>query len=255
MMVETGVDAFHRGAFEIVQPLKSGHRAGSDALILAAALEENAGGRLADLGAGAGVAAIAALAMNENLEAVLVELDPVMAVCARQSLALPANARLSTRAIVVEADICLTGRRREAAGLANAAFDHVIANPPYYLPSERPSPDSRRRLAHVMDEGELDAWMRTAAAILKPGGRFFLVWRPQQMADLLEGAKGRFGGIQIIPLHARKDSPAGRMIVRAVRGSRAPLAIFPGIVLHEDDGKPTQIAQALLNGKARLNWA
>ncbi|MCU0789623.1 MAG: methyltransferase [Nitratireductor sp.] len=253
-MVETGIDAFHRGAFEAVQPLKSGHRAGSDALLLAAAIPEGAAGRLADLGAGAGVAALAALSMNPGLEAVLVEIDPAMADCARKSLALPANAGMAGRAEVVEADIRLTGARREAAGLANAAFDYVIANPPYYSPDERPSPDAMRALAHVMEDGGLAAWMRTAAAVLKPGGQFFLVWRPRQMAELLEAAKGRFGGLKLLPLHARNDAPASRMIVRAVRGSREPLALMPGLVLHEDDGKASGPAQLLLNGKARLAW-
>ncbi len=255
MMAQTGIDAFHRGAFEVVQPLKSGHRAGSDALLLAAALPEGASGTLADLGAGAGVAGLAALAMNRDLEAVLVEMDPVMASCARQTLELPANSGLSRRAKVIEADIRLTGAGRRQAGLADAAFDYVIANPPYYSPDERASPDARRKLAHVMEEGGLDAWMRTAAAIVKPRGLAFLVWRPQQLGVLLEAAKGRFGGLQILPLHARSDTPAGRIIVRATRGSRAPLVLLPGIALHEADGTPTQIAQLLLNGKARLNWA
>jgi tRNA1(Val) A37 N6-methylase TrmN6 len=254
MMVETGIDAFHRGAFEVVQPLKSGHRAGSDALLLAAAIPEGSTGRLADLGSGAGVAALAALAVNPGLEAVLVEIDPVMAQCARASIALPANAGLAGRAGVIEADVRLAGTRREAAGLANAAFDFVVANPPYYMPDERPSPDAMRALAHVMDEGGLAAWLRTAAAILKPGGQLFLVWRPRQIAELLDAAKGRFGAIKLLPLHSRRNEPAARMIVRAVRGSREPLSLLPGVVLHEDDGKPTELADMLINGKARLNW-
>ncbi|HSO47778.1 MAG TPA: methyltransferase, partial [Rhizobiaceae bacterium] len=237
------------------QPLKSGHRAGSDALLLAAARPAGASGIVADLGAGAGVAGLAAITMNEGLEAVLVEIDPVMASCARQTLELPVNSGLAGRAQVIEADIRLTGARRRQTGLADAAYDFVIANPPYYSQDERPSPDERRKLAHVMEEGGLEAWMRTAAAILKPRGVAFFVWRPQQLNELLEAAKGRFGGLQILPLHARGDAPAGRIIVRATRGSRAPLVLLPGIVLHEADGKPTQTAQLLLNGKARLNWA
>jgi tRNA1(Val) A37 N6-methylase TrmN6 len=254
-MVPTGVDAFHGGVFEVVQPLKSGHRAGSDALLLAAALPEGSRGRLADLGAGAGVAALAAMAMNEGIEAVLVEIDPVMADCARHSLALAANSAIAHRATVIEADIRLAGKAREAAGLANASFDFVIANPPYYSPEERRSPDERRALAHVMESGGLDAWLRTSAAILKPGGQLFLIWRPRQMAELLEAAKGRFGAIRLLPLHARSAAPASRMIVRATRGSREPLSLMPGVVLHENDGKATEIAQGLFNGRARLSWA
>ncbi len=252
MSGEFSIDAFHRGAFEVVQPLTSGHRAGSDALLLAAALPPGASGRLADLGAGSGVAGLAALAMNEGLHATLVELDPMMARCARETLALPANSRLADRATVIEADIRLTGGRREASGLANGAFDHVIANPPYYSPAERASPDARRALAHQMEKGGLEAWMRTAAAILKPGGVLCLVWRPQHIEELLAALKGRFGAIAILPLFPKDGAPAGRIIVRAIRGSRAPLTLLSGVVLHGEDGKATPLAGLLLNGKARL---
>jgi tRNA1(Val) A37 N6-methylase TrmN6 len=254
MKGEFSIDGFHRGDFHAVQPVKSGHRAGSDALLLAAALPQGASGMLADLGAGSGVAALAALAMNEGLRATLVELDPLMVRCARETLALPINARLAARADVIEADIRLAGAKRIASGLANAAFDYVIANPPYYSPSERASPDTRRALAHQMEEGGLDAWTRTAAAILKPGGMLCLVWRPQQLAELLAALKGRFGAVAVMPLYPADGAPAGRIIVRAISGSRAPLVLLPGIVLHGEDGTATPIAESLLNGKARLHF-
>jgi tRNA1(Val) A37 N6-methylase TrmN6 len=252
MDAASSIDAFHRGAFHAVQPLKTGHRAGSDALLMAAALPQGASGRLADLGAGAGVAAMAALAMNPGLGADLVELDPLMADFARRTIALPENAGFASRARVIEADIGLTGARRRAAGLADNSFDFVIANPPYHAPEERPSPDRRRALAHRMEDGGIEAWLRMAAAILKPGGMAVIVWRPRQLAELLAAASGRFGDLRILPLFAREDAPAGRIIVRMLRGSRAPLSLLPGLVLHKPDNSATAEADALLNGSARL---
>jgi len=249
------IDAFHRGGFHAVQPAATGHRAGSDALLLACALPPGASGRLADIGAGSGVAGLAALAMNPGLAADLIEVDPLMAAFARQTLALPENAAFAGRATVIEADVRLTGARRRTAGLADAAYDFAISNPPYHAVHERASPDGRRALAHRMEEGGLDAWLRTAAAILKPGATFAMVWRPVQLRELLDCVQGRFGGLCIVPLHSRADAAAGRIIVRMVRGSRAPLAILPGIVLHGADGKATPQAQALLNGAARIAFA
>ena len=55
-MPELSRDRFFRGGFEVLQPVNGGHRSGSDALLLAASIEERASGQLADLGAGAGVA-------------------------------------------------------------------------------------------------------------------------------------------------------------------------------------------------------
>jgi tRNA1(Val) A37 N6-methylase TrmN6 len=249
---ELSRDSFHRGAFEVLQPVSSGHRSGSDALLLAASLNEGAKGKLADFGAGAGVAALAALAMNPSLSAMLVELDPTMAQIARKTLALEANAALAGRASVLEADVTVTGSRREKTGLANAHFDHVIMNPPYNHAGQKPSADPLKALAHKMTEPGLEAWMRTAAAILKPGGAVYLIYRAEMLAEVLASMHGRFGGVSIIPLHARPGMAASRIIVRGRRGSRAPLSICPGVVLHEPDNSPSQIAEQLMNGKSRL---
>ena len=250
--LRTRRDAFFRGGFEVLQPVDKGHRAGSDALLLAAGLEEGASGRLADLGAGVGVAGLAALAANPDLEAVLVEIDADMADMARASLELPVNASLAARASVLEADATLTGDKRQLAGLENGAYDYVIMNPPYNHDRQRTSPDELRSLAHAMGEGGLDPWLRTAAAIVKPGGTVVLIWRTELLGDVIAGMKGRFGAIAIMPLHAREDEPASRIVVRAIRGSRAPLSLQRGVVLHEADGSQSKIADRLLNGKARL---
>ena len=56
--IET-IDAFHRGAFHLVQPKGRGHRAGMDAMMLASLVDAEGPVRVADLGAGAGAAGLA----------------------------------------------------------------------------------------------------------------------------------------------------------------------------------------------------
>jgi tRNA1(Val) A37 N6-methylase TrmN6 len=102
-----------------------------DAMLLAATVPDGASGVLADLGAGAGGAGLAAISRLPQLDAVLIERSPVMADCARRSLALAENARLAPRVRVIEADVTLQGSQRRAAGLADHAFDYVILNPPF----------------------------------------------------------------------------------------------------------------------------
>jgi len=72
------VDAFHRGRFWLVQP-RTGHRAGMDAMMLAAAVPSAFAGRLADFGAGAGAAGLAVLSRCPAAEVVLVERSSEMA--------------------------------------------------------------------------------------------------------------------------------------------------------------------------------
>src|SRR5689334_16734663 len=74
-------DAFLGGALRLRQ-LKSGHRAGHDAMLLAAATPARPGNRVADLGAGVGAAGLAVAKRVENIDLVLVEIDEILAALA-----------------------------------------------------------------------------------------------------------------------------------------------------------------------------
>src|ERR1700731_2924951 len=67
-------DAFLGGQLHLRQP-KSGHRAGHDAILLAAATPARPGDRVADFGAGVGAAGLAVAKRVAGIELVLVEID------------------------------------------------------------------------------------------------------------------------------------------------------------------------------------
>src|SRR5438309_12057669 len=71
-------DAFLGGQLCLRQP-KSGHRAGHDAMLLAAATPARPGDRVADFGAGVGAAGLAVARRVPTIELLLVEIDPVPA--------------------------------------------------------------------------------------------------------------------------------------------------------------------------------
>lgn len=246
------VDAFHFGRFHLVQPADAGHRAGMDAMLLAATVPDDAKGSLADLGAGAGGAGLAAASRVANLSVTLVERSPVMADYARRSLALPENAGLAGRASVIEADVGLTGAARRDAGLADYVHDFVIMNPPFNEGRDRRTPDALKAEAHAMEHADLfERWLRTAAAILKPVGQVSVIARPQSLAPLLAALKGRFGGIEVTPVHPRTTDDAIRILVTALKGSRARLQLRPAIVIHGPEGRNFSPLMAdLSNGRA-----
>ena len=246
-------DAFHRGDFWLIQPRGKGHRAGTDAMMLAAAVPGGFAGRLADLGAGAGAAGLAVVSRCRGARAVLVERSPEMAAFARRTLADPRNAHLADRVGVLEADVSLAGRAREAAGLGTEAFGFVVMNPPFNDRTHRASPDTLKRDAHVMEGNLFEAWLRTAAAVLRPGGGFAAIVRPQSLGPLLPALDGRFGAAEIVPIHPRPDIPAIRIVLRARRAARAPLALLPPLVLHDGPGHAfSACADAVNNGRAGL---
>lgn len=251
-VIET-VDAFHRGRFHLVQPKGRGHRAGMDAMLLAALVDAQAPVRVADLGAGAGAAGMAVAARLERAEVVLYERAAEMAAYARKSLALAENGAIRDRVSVLEADVTLKGRARIAAGLPDDAFDHVIMNPPFNDADDRRTPDALKAEAHAMTEGLFEDWIRTAGAILKPGGQLSLIARPQSVAEIIDACGRRFGGLEITALHPRPGEDAVRILASAIKGSRARLRLRHGLVMHDGDSHAfSAFVDDLNNGRAAL---
>lgn len=249
---EETVDAFHRGRYFLCQP-RHGHRAGMDAMMLAAAVPSSFTGPVADLGAGAGAAGLAVLSRCEGARVTLVEREAEMAGYARKSLALPGNGWLSGRALVLEADVTLTGRTRRDCGLADNGFDGVVMNPPFNAAHDRRTPDALKEQAHVMTDGLFEAWLRTAAAITRTRGLLALIARPQSLGSVLDALEGRFGGAEVMFIHPRADQPAIRFVLRATRASKAQMVIRPPLFLH-DAGSDlfNERADAINNGRAGL---
>jgi len=247
------VDAFHRGRFWLVQPKQGGHRAGMDAMMLAAAVPSSFAGRLADFGAGAGGAGLAVLSRCPAARAVLVERSQEMAGFAATTLAHPGNAHLGDRASVLTADVTLSGKARNEAGLADNEFDFVIMNPPFNAAQDRATPDALRREAHVMEDGLFESWIRSAAAVAKPRGGLAVIARPEQLGALLDAIEGRFGDTELLAVHPRPEVAAIRIVVRATLGARGKLAIRPPLLLHGETGNgPTERTEMINNGLASL---
>lgn len=250
-MTSETIDAFHFGGFHVVQPASGGHRSGMDAMLLAAMVSGGGKLRVADLGAGAGAAGLAVASRIAEAEVTLVERSAEMAAFARKSIALSENAHMTARTRVIEADVTLRGKARLAAGLADEAYDHVIMNPPFNAAADRRTPDALKADAHAMTEGLFESWIRTAGAILKPGGELSLIARPESIADIIAACGKRFGGLEITLIHPRQGESAIRMLVSAVKGSRARLTFRAPLVMHDaGTHRFSAVVDDLNNGRA-----
>ena len=246
-------DSWLGGRLTLVQP-RRGHRIGSDAALLAASADL-AEGRLVDVGAGVAAVALAMLVRRPLATADCVEVDPVLAALAEDNAA---RNGLAGRTRVLRADV-LDARARRAAGLADEAADLVVTNPPFFAPGAvRVSPDAQRARAHVLagagDGAPLGSWIRACLALLKSGGRFAMIHRPDALAFILAAAENRLGALALLPVHPRAGASAHRLLVSGVKGSKAPLRIAPGLSLHAADGKLTPEADAIHRGERLIDW-
>src|SRR5690349_7978171 len=143
-LLECTEDAFLGGRLRLRQ-LKTGHRAGHDAMLLAAATSASAGRRVVDLGAGVGAAGLALARRIEGVDLVLVEIDETLAALARSNAAANAIA-----ADVIVLDVESGAEAFAIAGLPPDSVDAVLMNPPFNDGARhRASPDLARAHAHV----------------------------------------------------------------------------------------------------------
>ena len=239
-------DTLFNGRLRLFQPARGAHRAGTDAVLLARLFDPAPGATLCDAGAGTGVVGLA-YALRTGARVTLVEREPELAALARRNVAL--NAVPDT--IVTEADLLAPAQARQAAGLVPEAADIVVTNPPFLGPGHRPSPHALRAVAHSLPEVGLAAWIRTCTWLLRPGGRLGLIHRADALPDCLGALAGRFGDVAVRPVHARPDRPAIRILIRAVKGSRAGTSLLPPLVLQQDDGRTTTESDRIHSG---IDW-
>lgn len=231
-------DAFLGGRLRITQPAR-GYRSGADAVMLAAACPAQPGDSVLELGCGAGVAALCLGARVPGVRLTGLERQADYAALAVR------NARSNSIALRV-----VTGDLAAMPELLRAeSFDHVIANPPYFQGGTA-APDAGRDAARREDTAQA-VWLAAGLRRLRPGGQITLIQRADRLGDLLAGLTGA-GAITILPIAARQGRDAGRVIVRATKGARAPLRLLPPFIMHaarrhEADGEDlTPAAQAVL---------
>lgn len=217
------------------QPV-NGYRAAIDPVLLAAAVRAKPGDKVLDAGCGTGAAMFCLAARIPGLAMSGLELQHVHAVLAGEGIAL--NKFSDT--FIFTGDIL-----RPAPDLLNA-FDIVITNPPYGDSGTPPSNESLA-IAHVEGEADLESWIDACLDCLRPKGRLVMIHRADRLSEILAAlhASGS-GDIRILPIFPKAGAPARRVIIDAGKCRQSPDTLYPGLVLHEADGKYTAAADAVL---------
>jgi tRNA1(Val) A37 N6-methylase TrmN6 len=248
---ETSEDAVLGGRLRLRQ-LLSGHRVGHDAILLAAASGGRAGEQAVDLGAGVGAAGLALAARVPGLKVTLVEVDAALSRLATENAQLN---RLDDRVRAVACD-AENLHALAAAALAAGSVDRVLMNPPFNDASRHNvSSNARRRLAHAGEPGLLPRWITSAAWLLKPGGVLTLIWRADELEEVLGAMTSAFGGLVVLPVEPREGAAAIRVLVRAVKAGHGVTVHLPALVLNDAQGGPTRGVEAVLRGGQPLALA
>jgi len=242
-------DKFLNGRVLAWQP-RTGYRAATDPVFLAAACPARAGESVLELGFGVGVASLCLAARVPGLIQTGVERQAFYADLARRNVQ---EAGLALQ--IVEAD--LTDLPKD---LRQRSFDHVIANPPYYgAKAGTPASDAGREAA-LREETPLTAWIEVARARLKPKGWLTLIQAADRLPDCVTALGNGFGSLSVRPLAARHSRPAGRVLLLARKGGKAPFRLLPPVILHDgpahlqDGDDYGDTARGVLRDGQPLGW-
>lgn len=242
-------DTLFGGALRLRQPRK-GHRAGTDGVLLAATTPPDAQ-RIADIGASTGLVGLRAAQLNQEARVTLIEREAHLLALARINIQ---ENGLHARVEACEADVFTLGKNPDL----REVFDAVLSNPPYFEAAHvRPSGNAERAKAHVFpaESAGLEGWIKAAATLTAPRGVCTFIYHIQALGTLLPAFARRFGEVSIMPVHAKANEAAIRVLVSGIKGSRAPLTLLPPLILHGEDGRFTPLAARLHAGEACLPHA
>ena len=241
-------DVFLDGRFHLWQP-RDGYRAATDPLLLAAAVPARPGQSVLELGCGAGAALLALASRVPGLSLHGIERQADYADLARRNLA--ENGQSGQ---------IVTGDLAAMPPPLRLVFDHVLANPPYYKPTDPAAQDPGRAQA-LREETPLANWIDAALRRCKPGGTVTVIHLADRLPHLLALSHDRGNALSVRPIAARAPRAAGRVVLQIRKGSGAPFALLPPLVMHQGDAHQrdgddfSPAAQAILRHGAALDWA
>ncbi|WP_456388758.1 tRNA1(Val) (adenine(37)-N6)-methyltransferase [Profundibacter sp.] len=215
-------DLFLGGVLQVSQP-KAGYRAGVDPVLLAATVDAMPCDTVLELGCGAGVASLCLAARVPGVTLTGVEMQADYADLARRNAA--GNG--------IKMDVHCADLRHLPDAVLQMNFDHVIANPPYYLRAHGSVAADAGREAALGEVTPLTDWINVATRRLKPKGYLTVIQDAGRLPALLAAIDQRLGGIKILPLAPRIGRPAHLVIVQARKGARAAPQLLAPVVMHE----------------------
>ena len=223
------IDDLQRNGYKIIQdPCRFCF--GMDAVLLSGFARADKGDHVIDLGTGTGIIPILMEAKTEASHLIGLEIQEESADMARRSVALN---DLESKIDIVTGDI------KQAVELfGKSTMDVVTSNPPYMIGQHGlKNPDSEKAIARHEVLCTLEDVVKAAAALLKPGGNFFMVHRPFRLAEIMTC----LSNYKLEPKRMRLvypfvDKEPNMVLIEANRGGRSRLTVEKPLIVYKEQG-------------------
>lgn len=224
---------------KIFQPV-DGYRASTDAIILSSVISKvKKNDNILDVGSGTGAISLCLAHRFKSSSISIMGMELQEELCCLSNLSSEEN-NFSSFLQYINCNI-----KNKPKSIEFCSFSHVITNPPY-SENDLPSPNKSKATAHNLDNFSLSEWIKFCIKMLKPKGFFYMINRAEAIDDILYNIKGKLGNIKVVPIYSKENQDAKRVIVIAQKDSKAATSINKGLIVHNADGKYSQIANAIL---------
>ncbi len=219
---------------------KGGLTFGTDAFLLAAFIREQKNAVAIDLGAGTGIISLLALCRGKVKRVFCVEVQEKFADIITR------NAELNS--FLFDGDSGISSICKDARELSHAdtegEVDVVFSNPPYMrTDSGKRNETDEKFIARHEVCGGIEDFCRAAAKMLKHGGSFYCVYRPDRLMDLVCALRSsRLEPKRMTFVHGRADSEPSMVLIESKLGGAPGLRVTEPLILVEADGSPTKTA-------------
>lgn len=223
------IDELHRNQYKIIQN-PQGFCFGMDAVLLSGFAKVKKGERLLDMGTGTGIIPILLEAKTEGEHFIGLEIQKYSADMAQRSVFLN---DLQDKIEIVQGDIKTASKR-----FGRSVFDVVTANPPYMNETHGlQNPNMAKAIARHEVLCTLEDIVREAAAVLKPGGRFYMVHRPRRFVEIMGVLSAyRLEVKRLKPVYPSIEKEANMVLIETVRGGKALMQLEAPIVIYTEPG-------------------
>jgi len=223
------IDDLQRNGYRIIQD-PDRFCFGMDAVLLSGFANAKKGDKVLDMGTGTGIIPILMEAKTDAEHLTGLEIQPESADMALRSVQLN---DLQDKISIVTGDI------KEAKDLfAKASFQVITSNPPYMIGQHGlVNPHSEKAIARHEVLCTLEDVIANAAALLVPGGHFYMVHRPFRLAEIMTTlVKYRLEPKRMQLVYPYIDKEPNMVLIEAARGGKSRLQVEKPLIVYEKPG-------------------
>ncbi len=218
---------------------KDGLTFGTDAFLLASFIKSAPSKKAAELGAGTGIISLLLTQRSKLSNICAIEIQKDFADLTERNAILNG---LDSKITTVNADVT-----KIKASDIGGELDVVFTNPPYMkTDSGKRNESDAKYIARHEVFGDIGEFCAAGFRLLKHGGKFYVVWRPDRLCDLLFALRQNRLEPKIITfVHADTKSEPSIVLVSATKGGASGARVTAPLILHEDSEHKKMTPEAL----------